>query len=316
MRLHFLAILTVLLVCAACGTPAPDNAVIPTVAALPTPTETETPSPSPLPSDTPAATPSATETPTETETASEPTAPDTTATETSTITNTPGPSLTPSNTITVTPSPTPTATLTETMTPGALNSLIELALRATVLPVTAAPLPPTAQAIPAPGVPAQCPIPPSGGFAAVYFGDTTLPAQLGCPITTDANIITAVQSFERGMMLYLAEQPSVIYVMYNNGEFRRYADTWVEGVDPDSGGETPPVGLLAPVRGFGKVWRENPEVRDGLGWAVSEEAGNQSRQLLFERGRLVYLPQRNQTAAIIETTGGDTGAWKLLSGGA
>ena len=36
---------------------------------------------------------------------------------------------------------------------------------------------------------------------------------------------------------------------------------------------TPPAGLLQPDRGFGKLWREVPEVRDMLGWAVTPEFG-------------------------------------------
>jgi len=35
----------------------------------------------------------------------------------------------------------------------------------------------------------------------------------------------------------------------------------------------PPVGLYQPVRGFGLVWREEPGVRDRLGWAVDREVG-------------------------------------------
>ncbi|HUP27406.1 MAG TPA: hypothetical protein VM409_03150, partial [Chloroflexia bacterium] len=35
----------------------------------------------------------------------------------------------------------------------------------------------------------------------------------------------------------------------------------------------PPAGLTAPTLGFGKVWRDNPEVRQKLGWALAGERG-------------------------------------------
>ena len=35
----------------------------------------------------------------------------------------------------------------------------------------------------------------------------------------------------------------------------------------------PPAGLLQPIRGFGKIWRETSGVRDKLGWATVPEQG-------------------------------------------
>jgi len=35
-----------------------------------------------------------------------------------------------------------------------------------------------------------------------------------------------------------------------------------------------PTGLFQPERGFGKLWRENVEVGDGLGWALEAEQGH------------------------------------------
>jgi hypothetical protein len=51
-------------------------------------------------------------------------------------------------------------------------------------------------------------------------------------------------------------------------------DTWRDGLDPsDDPAIIPPNGLYQPVRGFGKVWRERPGVREALGWATAEEQG-------------------------------------------
>ncbi|GAB4200474.1 MAG: hypothetical protein OHK0022_21570 [Roseiflexaceae bacterium] len=39
---------------------------------------------------------------------------------------------------------------------------------------------------------------------------------------------------------------------------------------------TPPPGLLAPKRGFGKLWRENPDLREMLGWATAPERADKA----------------------------------------
>jgi len=52
-----------------------------------------------------------------------------------------------------------------------------------------------------------------------------------------------------------------------------FADEWQEGEPLDDPTITPPPGFYQPQRGFGLVWREQPLVRDRLGWAVAPEQG-------------------------------------------
>lgn len=268
---------------------------------VPTATETPTTTPSLVPTDIPTDTPTTSFTLTPTWTPS--------------LTITPTPTLTPTDTIT--PSPVPS----ETPDRGSLGGLIDLALRATILPP---PLLPTVLPVAPPppiGVPTQVPLPVScaaqvtGGFALIY-NQNNLASTLGCPSGGETTLVSALQTFERGAMIYLSGSPGTITVLYTNGQFRRYPDTWVENVDPTSGGETPPAGFIEPIRGFGKVWRTNPDVRQGLGWAISTEAGNNSRVLRFDRGQLIYMPQRNQTFALVDSADGTGGTWQAYSGGA
>jgi hypothetical protein len=84
----------------------------------------------------------------------------------------------------------------------------------------------------------------------------------------------AEQHFERGTMVWL-EAERAIYVLYGGdvvgSRWHRFDDTWDETLpdrDPDL---EPPAGLQQPVRGFGWVWREQPGVRDALGWATDQE---------------------------------------------
>ena len=73
-----------------------------------------------------------------------------------------------------------------------------------------------------------------------------------------------------------------------------YDDTFVEGqveIDPEI---IPPEGLYQPERGFGKLWRENPEVRDAIGWALEPELGHTTRYEYYAGGNVngnnEYIP--------------------------
>jgi hypothetical protein len=68
-----------------------------------------------------------------------------------------------------------------------------------------------------------------------------------------------------------------IWVMIVTGEGRGdwqiYEDTYTDG-EPESDPElVPPEGMEQPLRGFGKLWRDNPDIREALGWAITPEFG-------------------------------------------
>ncbi len=213
---------------------------------------------------------------------------------------------------TATPSPPPPITMTPTFTPTPTDT-----------PVTpGAPLymPVGGQtsggAIPGGAVAGGCSNAPQGLFAAIYQGDPNFPAALGCPLLpAAATVNSAYQPFQNGVMIWVsslgAQPQAVIYALYNNGTYQRFNDTFTEGVDPASGGASPPAGALEPVRGFGKVWRENPTVRDTLGWAISGESGGTAQVLVFERGEMVGMSQAGQTYIMIT---GAPGTWTARSG--
>lgn len=100
------------------------------------------------------------------------------------------------------------------------------------------------------------------------------PAPEGCPRAT-GHSPASEQHFERGRMIWLGAYET-IYVLYDDGQtpaWRAFFDDWVEveGDLADDLALTPPPGLFQPVRGFGKVWRENETVRERLGWALGPE---------------------------------------------
>ncbi len=129
---------------------------------------------------------------------------------------------------------------------------------------------------------------------ALIAADGTAPTPLpeGFPPITEADVLVAEQVFEGGRMFWV--QPvNQIWVMVvqdeGAGQWLVYEDTFDETqdaeVDPSL---TPPEeGLIQPVRGFGKLWRENPDVQEALGWGVTPEFGYTSQYRYVPGGEIV-----------------------------
>ncbi|MFV9505531.1 MAG: hypothetical protein AB4911_13330 [Oscillochloridaceae bacterium umkhey_bin13] len=146
----------------------------------------------------------------------------------------------------------------------------------------------------------------SPSIKAVY-NQVRLGRPLGCPtLVPGNNLPAATQQAERGMFIWVDQapappmltQPARVFAIINPGpsqSFRVYADGWVAGQDPDQPAFTPPrAGLHAPWRGFGKVWAEDAELRNQLGWAIESPAvAARADYQVFDSGILVvYLQDR------------------------
>ena len=112
-------------------------------------------------------------------------------------------------------------------------------------------------------------------------------------------IIVAEQAFQNGRMFYL--QPNQeIWVMINTeddtaGVWTRHRDTWSEDLPELDPSIVPPEeDLYQPIRGFGKLWRENPAVREALGWALEDEMGHVTDYAYYAGGEVTadgeYVP--------------------------
>ena len=102
------------------------------------------------------------------------------------------------------------------------------------------------------------------------------PTANGYPGVTINQIQVAEQVFENGRMFWIGPTQQ-IWVMILTGEgrgdWRIFEDSFVEGEEEFDPEIVPPEGLEQPTRGFGKLWRENPDLREALGWAVTPEFG-------------------------------------------
>ncbi|MFN2189329.1 MAG: hypothetical protein ACK2T3_11230, partial [Candidatus Promineifilaceae bacterium] len=76
-------------------------------------------------------------------------------------------------------------------------------------------------------------------------------------------------------------------------------------------------GMYQPVRGFGKLWREHPEVQERLGWALSRELGFDStyqKQMTESLDPpVIFILAFNGQVLALTSRGDDYGDWVLAA---
>jgi hypothetical protein len=198
------------------------------------------------------------------------------------------PAETPQATPTMPSAPAPTATAAATTTPVPSPTA---APTDTSLP-THTPLPtdtPAPTATPPPSPTPGCARQVGDPFRDYWQAHR---AALGCPLNGAAWTDAATEAFERGRMIWRANN-DLIYVMNNAGNWGVFKDSYVEGA-PEPGGYAAPAVRQAPVRGFGAIWRERlggPNAR--VGWATEPERAAKIQTQDFERGAIIRLDGTN-----------------------
>jgi hypothetical protein len=82
---------------------------------------------------------------------------------------------------------------------------------------------------------------------------------------------------------YTADQRGTVYVIYNDGEWLTFPDGWDAGQPSSDASLIPPEGRYQPVESIGKAWRENPEVRSRLGWALEPQSAFQGHVQVYSQ---------------------------------
>lgn len=229
----------------------------------------------------------------------------------------PSPTVTPVPP-TVTPSPTPYAGIF--MGDGSAPLILPTASSAAVVEVTLVPptsvpgvsppefptaTPPFAipgAALPAGAVNTTCTVDPAPVFLSAYTTTPEVSAAIGCPLGPPESAPMAEQRFERGVMFW--RSTGEIYALAAepvNGAanlFWRVEDRWQEGQPQSDPSMVAPPDLIQPIRGFGLAWRSNGEIRNALGWGVTEESGYTGTWQSFERGAM-FTAQSGAVYALI-----------------
>lgn len=147
---------------------------------------------------------------------------------------------------------------------------------------------------------------PGGIFGPTWQADGALQQAMGFARSEQPNSVAAAyQYFQNGAMIWRGDEQK-IYVIYDDGTWEVYDDTFKEGEAESDPSLKAPSGLMQPVRGFGKVWRASAGVREHLGWAVGKEAGINALVQEFERG--TYVRAESVEAALYEAPTGKE--WK------
>lgn len=177
--------------------------------------------------------------------------------------------------------------------------------------------------------------------------DTPIPTETLPPSafpTARIELISAVeQVFERGRMLWFRENRRIWVLVGDevdptSGEWLCFEDTYLDDeieFDPafnpaeDTTTESVfPDGVVQqPIRGFGKLWRQNNELRERIGWALASEVEHSARRDYIAGGTLdsndEYVPGPGEwrihsfyggTLILLEDELGSdcpTGTWRL-----
>ena len=119
------------------------------------------------------------------------------------------------------------------------------------------------------------------------------------PTTTVSQVQVAEERFQHGRMFWLLPVEQIWVMVEDSNDPTRgiwtvYNDTFVDGEPESDPSLVPPDGLVQPERGFGKLWRENPDVKAAVGWALEAEFGHVTRYEYHPGGFVndqgVYVP--------------------------
>ena len=128
--------------------------------------------------------------------------------------------------------------------------------------------------------------------------------ELGWARQATPNVVAgAYQRFEHGVMVWRSDT-SQIFAFLDDGSWYSFADTFEEGDQESDLRYVPPAGKQQPIRGFGKVWRENPDLREQIGWALAKEEAQPAEVQLFERGQMLRYGPFLFSVLGVDTGGG------------
>jgi hypothetical protein len=137
------------------------------------------------------------------------------------------------------------------------------------------------------------------GFGELWTSNDAVRARIGCPEEYsggEQGVNASYQQFEHGMMIWVdvndpyAPLNTSVFILYDDGTFARYEDTYGEGDQFNDPSLTPPDSLYQPNEGFGKIWRDVPGVRERLGWATDpDETTTGGAWQRFYFGAMIWL---------------------------
>ncbi|NIO70097.1 MAG: protein kinase, partial [Anaerolineae bacterium] len=149
------------------------------------------------------------------------------------------------------------------------------------------------------------------GFGNIWHGRSDVQNHLGQPVTPQQGIPYAHQFFVTGGYLFERLDTHQIYVLYPTNEWEVYEDDWQDEEDVDD--LTPPAGVYAPTKGFGKLWRGKSAVRSCLEWgSLPRTTGVDGAVQQFEQGLMLFNGLESKQIYTLYITPDNHYRWLML----
>jgi hypothetical protein len=140
-----------------------------------------------------------------------------------------------------------------------------------------------------------------------------------CAEGDPAQAAAVMQEFEHGRMFWFQDTGQIVVLFddyptnanQTNPAWLSTPDPYTDAEPPNDPAIVPPEGFLQPERGFGKVWREIPGVRDRLGWAINAEISYTTTYQTQASGDTSQLYFSNPSGEVI-TLVPDAAGWLVV----
>jgi LysM repeat protein len=141
---------------------------------------------------------------------------------------------------------------------------------------------------PGDGPATACAITPILGFGSVWFNNQTVREKIGCPTAPEKGFNAVEQGFYSGYVVNNLDEKKMYIIFTGVGQWTTYPDTWVEGDPVTNPTLTPPPGWYQPEYGIGKMWRNEDNYSQRLGWARYPQRPVTATWQPFERGEMIW----------------------------
>jgi hypothetical protein len=139
---------------------------------------------------------------------------------------------------------------------------------------------------------------PVNGFGKIWSEHSDIRDRVGCPVEHETALPSAAsEQFQGGYMFWRGDTQTIYVFFWGSpndtvGTWQQFPDTWKDG-DPEPTPDQPaPTGLYIPVRGFGKIWNENSNIRQVLGYATEPEQSLTGAWQAYQHGSALWTSDK------------------------
>ncbi len=141
---------------------------------------------------------------------------------------------------------------------------------------------------PGDGPATACSITPILGFGAVWFHNPSVRDKLGCPTAPEQGFQAVEQGFYQGYVINNLDKKELTILFSRLGQWTTYPDTWVNGDPVKNPTLVPPTGWYQPEYGIGKMWRNEDNYSQRLGWAKYPQRPVTATWQPYEHGEMIW----------------------------